>query len=128
MLSCKTIYCINTTEKTPDKISCLQFPNPKTEREQAEIWLNNISSGYNISTYKMVLSISMNLEAWSSPNYTEVSILNINVKTADWVRSCKQLQINEQRELWFIYQTKYLHFAYLFTTKNSLSTFSLVYL
>ena len=70
----------------------------------------------------MVLSVSRNLEAWSSPNYIEVSILNINVKTADWIRSCKQLQINEQRELWFIYQTKYLHFAYLFT-KNSLSTF-----
>ena len=128
MLSCKTIYCINTTEKTPDKISCLQFPNPKTEREQAEIWLNNISSGYNISTYKMMLSVARNSEAWSSPNYIEASIVNINIKTADWIRSCKQLQISEQHELWFIYHTKHLHFAYLFT-KNSLSTFfSLVYL
>ena len=61
MLICKAIYCINTTEKTPNhvipKIFCLQFPNPKTEREQAEIWLNNISSGYNISTYKIVYTV-----------------------------------------------------------------------
>ena len=59
----------------------------------------------------MVLSVSRNLEAWSSPNYIEASIVNINVKTADWVRSYKQLQINEQLESWFIYHTKYLHFA-----------------
>ena len=122
MSSCKTIYCINTTEKTPDKISCLQFPNPKTEREQAEIWLNNISSGYNISTYKMMLSVARNSEAWSSPNYIEASIVNINIKTADWIRCCKQLQINEKLEVWFIYQAKYLHFAYFFI-KKSLSTF-----
>ena len=64
MLSCKAVYCINTTGKTPDhvipKISCFQFSNPKSERKQAEIWLNNVSSGYNISTYKMVLSVSRN--------------------------------------------------------------------
>ena len=66
MVSCKAIYCINTTEKTLDHVIpeiCFQFPNPKTEREQAEIWLNNISSGYNIGTYKMVLSVSRNSEA-----------------------------------------------------------------
>ena len=75
MLSCKAIYCINKTEKTLDhvmpKVLCFQFPNPKPERGQAEIWLNNISSGYNISAYKMMLS----------PNYTEARIVNINVKT-----------------------------------------------
>ena len=43
---CKVIYCRNTTWKTPDKIY-FQLPNPKTERKQAEIWLNNISTGYN---------------------------------------------------------------------------------
>ena len=78
MLSCKAIYCINTTEKTLDHVMpkelCFQFPNPKPERGQAEIWLNNISSGYNISAHKMMLS----------PNYTEARIVNINVKT-DWI-------------------------------------------
>ena len=115
MLSCKAIYCINTTEKTPDyvisKILCFQFPNPKTEREQAEIWLNHISSGYNISTYKMVSSVSRNSEAWISSNYIEASIVNIDVKTADLIKSYKQLQINEHYESWFIYHFKYLHFA-----------------
>ena len=132
MASCKAIYSTNTTEKTPDhvipKVLCFQFPNPNIEKKQAEIWLNDISVGYNISTYTMVLSVSRNSEAWSIPNYIEASIVNINIKTADWIRSCKQLQISEQHELWFIYHTKHLHFAYLFT-KNSLSTFfSLVYL
>ena len=83
MLSCKAIYCINTTEKTLDHVMpkelCFQFPNPKPERGQAEIWLNNISSGYNISAHKMMLS----------PNYIEASIVNINFKTADWIRSYK---------------------------------------
>ena len=109
ILSCEAVYCINTTEKTPNHVIpkiCFQFPNPKTEREETEIWLNNIISGYNI-TYKMVLSLLRNVEAWSSSNY----IVNINVKTADWIRSYKQLQINEEHESWFIYHTNYLHFA-----------------
>ena len=70
----------------------------------------------------MVSSVSTNLEAWSSPNYIEASIVKIIVKTADWIRSCKQLQINEKPKLWFIHLTKYFHFTYLFT-KNLLSTF-----
>ena len=67
MASCKAIYSTNTTEKTPDhvipKVLSFQFPNPNIERKQAEIWLNNISVGYNINTYAMVLSVSRNSEA-----------------------------------------------------------------
>ena len=50
MPSCKQIYCNNTTGNTPGKISYFQLPNPKTERKRAEIWLKNISTGYNINT------------------------------------------------------------------------------
>ena len=67
MLRRKAVYCINTTEKTPDhvipKILCFQIPNPKIEKEEAEMWLNNIISGYNISTYEVMLSVSRNFEA-----------------------------------------------------------------
>ena len=49
--SCKAIYCSNTTGNSPGKIY-FQFPNPKIERKQAEIWLKNISTGYNINTFK----------------------------------------------------------------------------
>ena len=52
MISCEAIYCSNTTGKTPDKISYFPFPNPKTYRERAEIWLKNISTRYNISNFK----------------------------------------------------------------------------
>ena len=52
MPNCKVIYCRNTTGKTPGKISYFQFPNLKTERKRAEIWLKNISTGYNINTFK----------------------------------------------------------------------------
>ena len=47
MPSCKVIYCSSTTEKTSDKMSYFQFPNLKNERKRAEIWLKNISTGYN---------------------------------------------------------------------------------
>ena len=29
-----------------------QFPNQKTERKVAKIWLNNIGTGFSISTFK----------------------------------------------------------------------------
>ena len=54
MPSCKAIYCSNRTGKTVGKISYFQFPNPKTERKRAEIWLKKISTGYNINTFKFL--------------------------------------------------------------------------
>ena len=44
MSSCKAIYCYNSTRKTPGKILCFQFLNPKTGRKRAEIWLKNITN------------------------------------------------------------------------------------
>ena len=42
------MYVSNTgTGKTQGKISYFQFPNLKAERKQVEIWLKNISAGYN---------------------------------------------------------------------------------
>ena len=54
MTNCEAIYCSNTTGKTPDKISYFPFPNPKTWREQAEIWLKNTGSRYNTSNFKFL--------------------------------------------------------------------------
>ena len=51
MPSCKAIYCSNTAGKTHGKISYFQFPNLKTERKIAEIWLKTISTEYNINTF-----------------------------------------------------------------------------
>ena len=50
----EAIDCSNTTGKTPDKISYFPFPNLKTQRERAEIWLKNISTRYNISNFKFL--------------------------------------------------------------------------
>ena len=54
MPSCKAICCRGNWKagKTHGKISYFQFPNPKTERKPAGTWLKNISTGYNINTFK----------------------------------------------------------------------------
>ena len=45
---------VTQLEKTPDKISYFPFPNPKTWRERAEIWLKNIRTRYNITNFKFL--------------------------------------------------------------------------
>ena len=70
-----------------------------------------------------VLSTILNLEALPTILKHKVfRVVNINWKTTDRIRSCKRLEINEQREVWFIYLTVYLRFSD-FCTKISLSTF-----
>ena len=70
-----------------------------------------------------VLSTILNLEALPTILKHKVfRVVNINWKTTDRIRSCKRLEINEQREVWFIYLTEYLRFSDFFT-KISLSTF-----
>ena len=70
-----------------------------------------------------VLSTILNLEALPTILKHKVfRVVNINWKTTDRIRSCKRLEINEQREVWFIYLTEYLRFSD-FCTKISLSTF-----
>ena len=105
---CKVIYCSDTTGETPGKILYFQFPNPKTKRKKGEIWLNNIISGYNISSYKIMLSVvttSMAIEMQAKllgyvprrrtlkfealPNILKhnlFSIVNINCETADRIQ------------------------------------------
>ena len=70
-----------------------------------------------------VLSTILNLEALPTILKHKVfRVVNINWKTTDRIRSCKRLEINEQREVWFIYLTEYLRFSD-FCTKISLPTF-----
>ena len=70
-----------------------------------------------------VLSTILNLEALPTILKHKVfRVVNINWKATDRIRSCKRLEINEQREVWFIYLTEYLRFSDFFT-KISLSTF-----
>ena len=110
MISCKALYCINKTEKTLDhvmpKVLCFQFPNPKPERVQAEILLNNISSGYNISTYKMMLS----------PNYTEARIVILMLKLiGSDLTSNSKLMSNMSHDL-FITPNIFILLSYLLRT------------
>ena len=70
-----------------------------------------------------VLSTILNLEVLPTIlKHKAFRVVNINWKTTDRIRSCKRLEINEQREVWFIYLTEYLRFSD-FCTKISLSTF-----
>lgn len=52
---CRVVWrstAVTQTERLLAKCHFFQFPNPKTERKRAEIWLKNISTGCNINIFK----------------------------------------------------------------------------